>query len=119
MQQSTIFVEIILNRCYGRSVKSKKPKQKTCPLCRNRYCLAMIETEPVERPGLPSAADLDAVAEEQLLRGIPFDADVPAHVYPTYGGIERTPNPGIPFNPPDRIAMARQRAEALLQKVTQ
>jgi len=56
---------------------------------------------------------------ELSVEGIPFDADVPAHVYPTYGGIERTPNPGIPFNPPDRIATARQRAEELLQKVTQ
>ena len=100
MQQSTIFIEIVSNRCYGRAVKSKKPKQKTCPLCRNRYCLAMAPPE-------------------LSVEGIPFDADVPPHVYPTYGGIERTPNPLIPFNPPDRIATARQRAEALLQKVTQ
>ena len=88
MQQSTIFVEIISNRCYGRSVKSKKPKQKTCPLCRNRYCLANQA--------------VNDMMEGKVKFEMPADA-----------GLFR------PFPQPDRIATARQRAEALLQKVTQ
>ena len=117
MQQSTIFVEIISNRCYGRAVKSKKPKQKTCPLCRNRYCLAMAPPE-------------------LLVRGIPFDADLfrpfqqPDRIAKlpqieieqafSHGVQKAAPrHTEIPDTPPDRIATARQRAEALLQKVTQ
>jgi hypothetical protein len=93
MQQSTIFVELISNRCYGRSVKSKKPKQKTCPLCRNRYCLAI---SPIAK--LPQVE-----IEQAFSRGVQKAA--PRHAE-------------IPDTPPDRIATARQRAEALLQKVT-
>ena len=96
MQQSTIFVEIISNRCYGRAVKSKKPKQKTCPLCRNRYCLAQskIEVAVRERPIISP----DKRAPDEGNRSD----------YREY----------LPSASLDRIATARQRAEALLQKVT-
>ena len=84
--QFEIIVELVDILCYGRSVKSKKPKQKTCPLCRNRYCLAMAPE--VETVNIPKSEWPKSVVDK-------FSAS------------------------PDRIATARQHAEALLQKVTQ
>ena len=114
MQQSTIFVEIISNRCYGRSVKSKKPKQKTCPLCRNRYCLAMANDAGAmvagrsHKPAVVGSSPIPATTERgtsvaEEAGGTSVAGSIPAPVS---------------TNPPDRIAKARQRAEALLQKVT-
>jgi hypothetical protein len=77
-------------------MKSKNPRPKTCPLCRNRYCAALA----VEAMKL--AAEHPMMTRPEKPSRNPSMAMELAFAAPQ----------------PDRIAQARKQAEELLSRVT-